>query len=183
MVSILPSPRQAQTPAPAAKPLTGVVRKRDITDSDEAQAQASSKRPKVDFDPDVNVRIVEEWQKGPEIIREEVRRALKRHTSELDSGYEQIKEVFSTGPREDDAPSSSILRNYVSALIGSVSLLGKPCAELVHLVLDSHWLGRDDAFVALFVRFLGNLASAQPGYTGAVLKMLVTNLANGNITE
>ncbi|KAI9720014.1 MAG: hypothetical protein M1812_003140 [Candelaria pacifica] len=178
MVSILPSSQQISIPAPAAKSITGAVRKRDVTDSDEAELHTPSKRQKVVFDPEVNVRIMEEWEKSPEIVREEVRRGLERHASGIDSGYDQIKEIFSTDPREDDAPSSSTTRNYILALISNVSLLGKSCAGLVHSVLDSNWLGRDDAFVTLYVRFLGNISSAQPGYIGAVLKMLATNLAN-----
>ncbi|KAI9760637.1 MAG: hypothetical protein M1835_000124 [Candelina submexicana] len=178
MVSILPPSGQTPTPAPAAKSITGVVRKREVTDSDEAEPHASSKRQRVVFDPEVNVCIMEEWEKSPDIIREEVRRGLERHTSAVDSGYDQIQEIFSMDPRDDGAPSSSTIKNYILALISNVSLLGKKCAGLVQSVLDSNWLGRDDAFVALYVRFLGNLASAQPGYTGAVLKMLVTNLSN-----
>jgi RNA polymerase I-specific transcription initiation factor RRN3 len=141
-----------------------------------------NKRSKVAFDPEVKVRLMEDWascEKAPELIREEVRRGIERYAVGETEGYERIMEIFTTKHNADDAPSPTTIRSYLLALIANVSLLKRPCTSLVHAILDFQWLGRDEAFVALYVRFLGNLVSARGNYVGSVLRMLVGSLCHG----
>lgn len=159
-----------------------LVRKRDDTDLDvegDTIPQSPSKRTKVTFDADVEVRVMDQWEKAPEVVREEVRRALERHAIGDDAAYDQVKEVYTANPIAEDAPSSRTLRNYTAALLSKVSSLNRSCSGLVHAVLESEWLGRDATYLALFVRFLGSLISAQGMYLGDVIHMLVENLTYG----
>ncbi|KAL9120406.1 MAG: hypothetical protein Q9187_003041, partial [Circinaria calcarea] len=158
-----------------------LVRKRDETDlalGGDAIPQSPSKRTKVTFDTDVDVRVMEQWEKAPEVVREEVRRALERHALGDDAAYDQVKEVYTTNPTAEDAPSPKTLRNYTAALLSKVSSLNRSCSGLVHAVLKSEWLGRDETYLALFIRFLGSLISAQGMYLGDVIHMLVENLTH-----
>ncbi|KAH0550915.1 hypothetical protein GP486_007721 [Trichoglossum hirsutum] len=171
---------QKQTAKPLLRRATisGTVRRRDEMDNDmdvEPDLANPNKRSKVAFDPEVKVRLMEDWascEKAPELIREEVRRGIEKHAMGETEGYERIMEIFTAKHNADDAPSPTAIKNYLLALLGSVSLLKRSCASLVHAVLDFQWLGRDDAFVALYVRFLGTLVSAKGNYVGSVLRML-----------
>lgn len=125
-------------------------------------------------------------EKSTAVVREEVRRAIQRHVSGAESdAYERVKEVFMADPKKDaeerdiELPTHDSLRNHLLGLLSNVSALDRRCNELVNAVLGSEWLGRDESYVKLFVRFLGNLAAAQGGYLGPVLKMLVNGLAEG----
>ncbi|KAI9879963.1 MAG: hypothetical protein M1830_006271 [Pleopsidium flavum] len=175
--------------APEAKPLLRrptLIRKRDNTDMDldeDAVPPSPSKRSKVTFDTDVEVRIMDEWEKGPELIRAEVRRAVEKHAHGENTGYDRVKEVFTTEPMAVDAASPTTMRNYLLALLGNVASLNKSCSGLVHAVLESQWLGRDESYVALYVRFLGTLVSAQGGFIGAVLRMLINDFCNGIVSK
>ncbi|KAI9811368.1 MAG: hypothetical protein M1827_005528 [Pycnora praestabilis] len=181
-------PRQAVAlPAPVVKRiprqsnLSGTVRKRDDSDMDldrDGESPSPSKRPKVAFDAAVDVRIVDEWEKNLETIREEVRRAIEKRGRGDSSEYDRLKEVFSTSPTDNDAPSPTSMRYYTLALLGNVSMLNKSCSGVVHAILKSEWLGREETYVALYIRFLGNLVSVQAGYIRLVLKMLITALSN-----
>ncbi|KAE8152463.1 RNA polymerase I-specific transcription initiation factor RRN3 [Aspergillus avenaceus] len=150
------------------------------------------KRARVQF-KDVDMVSYDEREQGnsgtPEksaaVVREEVRRAIQRHVSGADSeGYDRIKEVFSADPRrrdEDgmfsyDVPTHTTLRYHLLGLLSNVASLDRSCNGLVTAVLNSQWLGRDESYVKLYIRFLGNLAAAQGSYLGSVLKMLVNNL-------
>ncbi len=134
-----------------------------------------SKRLKVTFNPDVDVRVVEDWnEKGIELVREEVRRGISGHVSEGNStGYDQLRQLFSTNPSVADALSSRLLRKYVVALTGSIRWLNKQCSGLVRAVVGCEWLRRDAEFIAVYLRFLGALVSAYPGYIYEVLFMLI----------
>ncbi|MCJ1437385.1 hypothetical protein MMC27_006772 [Xylographa pallens] len=172
---ILPAP----TKQPVRRPT--LVRKRDDTDSgiDRARTPSSpSKRLKVSFDNEVQVKVMDDWEKAPALIREEVRRALERHAQGDDSAYDRVKEIYTTKPTAEDAPSTTTLRSYTAALLSSVSGLNRSCSGLVHAVLLSVWIVRDEDYVALFLRLLGNLVSAQGVYLGDVLRMLVGYLVN-----
>lgn len=157
----------------------------------ESLSSSQTKRLKVAFDDNVDVRIMDDWSSKPlDLVREEVRSALESHTragdEKDDSGYETLRMVFisagsSRGHDEDaresdgsvlDRPSSALLKKYLIALTGRVSEL-KSCGKLVMAVLDLNWIGRDDTFVALFARFLGALGSAVPGFLRAILDRLV----------
>jgi RNA polymerase I-specific transcription initiation factor RRN3 len=169
--------------------LSGTVRRHgetDISMDAEPNLANPNKRPKVAFDPEVKVRLMEDWassEKAPELIREEVRRGIERYFMGETAGYERIKEIFTIKQDADDAPSPATIKSYLLALLGNVSLLKKSSSSLVHAVLECQWLGRDEAFVAVYVRFLGILVSARGGYVGSVLRMLVNNLCHGTITS
>ena len=177
--------KQPAKPLLRRSTLSGTVRRRDETDIDmdaETNLAIPNKRSKVAFDPEVKVRLMEDWasgEKAPELIHEEVRRGIERYIMGETAGYERIKEIFTIKQDADDAPSPTTIKSYLLALLGSVSLLKKSCSSLVHVILECQWLGRDEAFVAVYVRFLGILVSARGGYVGSVLRMLVSNLCHG----
>ncbi|MCJ1478444.1 hypothetical protein MMC13_007124 [Lambiella insularis] len=158
-----------------------LVRKRDDTAAEsgtDATPSSPSKRLKVSFDSDVEVKVMDDWEKAPAITREEVRRALERRAQGESSAYERVKEVYTTKSTAEDAPSSNTLRNHTAALLSCVSALDRSCSDLVHDILESEWIDRDEEYVALFLRLLGNLVSAQGAYLGDVLRMLVGHLVN-----
>lgn len=151
-------------------------------------APSPKKRPRVQFsEPDVEMRV-DGGEKSAAVIREEVRRAIQRHLSGTDSeAYDRVKEIFSADPRRTDddgslpdgVPSHATLKHHLMGLLANVASLDRSCSGLVHAVLGSQWLGRDEPYVKLFIRFLGNLAAAQGSYLGSVLKMLVNYLGAG----
>ncbi|KAB2571345.1 RNA polymerase I specific transcription initiation factor RRN3 [Lasiodiplodia theobromae] len=161
--------------AKAAIPGPSLKRKHMDSDSDtEAPAVARSKKPRVSFDPTVDIRLLEDFdEKGIELVREEVRRAIDKHVAGDSASYDEIKTLFTTRPTASAAPSTKLLGKYVVALIGNVSLLNKNCSGLVHAILDCQWLARDEAFKRLYVTLLASLMSAHGGYTGQVLQSLV----------
>lgn len=175
--------------ASSERPISGIIAtsiggslKRKHTSSDFQEGafpSSQTKRQKVAFDPDVEVRILEDWnernEKGLELVREEVRRGLEKHVAGDSTGYDQLKHLFTAKPSSDDAPSTSLLRKYIVVLNSHVGLLNKKCSGLVHAILDCNWLVRDESFVASYIRLLGSLISAHGGYTGPVLQMLVNN--------
>lgn len=127
-------------------------------------------------------------EKSAALVREEIRRAIQRHVSGADSeGYDQIKEIFTTDPKitadeEEDRleiPSPSTMKRHMMGLLSNVAVLNRDCSGLVHAVLGSEWVGRDESYVKLFIRFLGNLAATHPGYMRSILKMLVNYFGEG----
>ena len=189
MVSMMPSAVKPTPPMPAipSKPLprrptlSGKVRTRDEADMDcnaDLVAPSPGKRARVTFDPEIQVQVMDDPEKGLALIQEEVRLGIERHKMGDSVGYDRIKEVFTTNALADDAPSPATVTNHVVALISNVSLLSKPCSGLVHVILNGDWLGRDEAFIALYVKFLGNLVSAQSSYVTPVLKMLVAKFVH-----
>ena len=159
-----------------------LVRKLDDTDFDNSPRDvipsSPNKKTKVTFDNDVQVRFMDEWEKAPEVVREEVRRALKRHAEGDDTAYDRVKEIYATSSNEEDAPSGTTLRSYTAALVSNVSTLNRSCSGLVHAVLQSDWVTKDESYISVFLRFLGNLVSAQGVYLGDVLRMLVEKLTS-----
>lgn len=144
------------------------------------------------FDDNVDVRIMEDWSSKPlDLVKEEVNTAIDAHRrsgdDKDDSGYEQLRMMFVNaagshgrdGPDSValDAPSTALLKKYLLALIGRVSDL-KACANLVTAVLQINWLGREDTFVALYVRFLGALGTAVPGYLRSMLERMVRHFVD-----
>jgi len=151
-----------------------------------------NKRLKVAFDDKIDVRIMDDWTSKPlDLVKEEVRSAIDTHhrardDKQDDSAYEQLRMTFISAAssvghdgqlREADGsvldrPSTALLKKYMVALIGRVSEL-KGCANLVVAILQANWIGRDEAFVALYVRFMGALAGAVPGYMRAILDRII----------
>lgn len=187
----------AQVPA-----ITGKKRKMMEMDLDlSSQAPPSSppshtgtispvKRPRVQFDPIVKMKLLphsldeaKSSEKSPALVREEIRRAIQRHVSGADSeAYDRVREVFAIDNRKRDSdisnylPSPTSMKRHLMGLLSNISLLDGNCSSLVHAVLSSEWLGRDESYLKVFVRFLGNLSAAQSIYLRSVLKMLVNYL-------
>lgn len=165
--STLPTKLLARGPTLAGKRING----------EEITSPRSAKNLKVSFNSDVEVRVLEAWEKTPKLIQEEVRRALDKHACGDDtSSYLDIKDIYSPNKIAENAPSTATLRSYTVALIGNVSLLNKSCSDLVYAVLNSQWLARSEDYAALYTRFLANLVSAQGIYLADALRMLVENL-------
>lgn len=161
--------------------------------ADDADGQPSPrKKARVQFDDDVEMREIPyskkvqngshgTTDKSAAVVREEVRRAIQRHVSGGDSeAYDRVKEIFTTSPRRQDTnglpqtnvPTHNTLKHHLMGLLSNVAALDRSCNGLVSAVLASEWLGRDESYVKLYIRFLGNLAAAQGSYLGSVLKML-----------
>lgn len=143
---------------------------------EEPSSPTSAKKPKVSFSSDVEVRVLETWEKSPKSIQDEVGRALEKHASGDASSYLEVKDIYSSNKNTESEPSTATLRNYTTALIGNVSLLNKSCSDLVYAILNSPWLARSDEYASLYTRFLANLVSAQGVYLADALRMLVENL-------
>ncbi len=167
------------TPALVAKQMprrSTLVRKRD--NDDIPQPSSPSKRSKVSFDSDVEVCIVEPWEKSPAVIQDSVRRAIQKHEAGDSENYERVKIIYAPTKSDQDPATATTLKNYTAALLSHVSLLDKRCADLVHAVLDSDWLARSADYVQLFTQFLANLVSAQGLFLPDVLRMLADNLTS-----
>ncbi|KAJ5335113.1 RNA polymerase I specific transcription initiation factor RRN3 [Penicillium brevicompactum] len=155
----------------------------DTPDQEETRIK---KRPRVQFDADVKTHEDTSSEKSPAVVREEVRSAIHRHVTLSESeGYDHIKGIFTADPKKQgddsllayDMPTPTSLKNHLMGLLSHVASLDRSCSGLVNAVINSEWLGRDDAYVKLFIRFLGNLAAAQGSYLAPVLKMLTSNMA------
>lgn len=165
----------APTPNTKVPPRKSTLsRKRE--DDDLLLPSSPSKRSKVSFDSDVEVRLVEEWEKTPTVVQEGVRRALLKRASGDSTSYEQVKAIYTPVRGNQEETSPATLRNYTFALLNNVSMLNKDCNDLVHAVLGSDWLSRPEGYVYLFTQFLANLISAQTLYLPDVLRMLVENI-------
>ncbi|OQE28002.1 hypothetical protein PENFLA_c005G07920 [Penicillium flavigenum] len=154
---------------------------------DVTEALPTKKRPRVQFDQDVKIHDDISSEKSLAVVREEVRGAIHRHVTMSESeGYDRIKGMFSANPTKQgddsllayESPTHTSLRNHLLGLISHVASLDRSCSGLVHAIINSEWLGRDEAYVKLYIRFLGNLAAAQGTFLGPVLKMLATNLGS-----
>ena len=168
------------TPHPSS--VAGTVRTRDEagwSSPSPGAPERPTKRSRVRFAPEIQEDFTQGWEKGLDLTREEVQRAIESHRLGDDAAYARVKEVFTMNPTADDAPSPIAMRNYVVALISVASRLNKTCSGLVHAVLACNWLGRDEKFVLLYIRLLGNIVSAHGGFVGVVLGMIVDNLASG----
>ncbi|KAJ0421931.1 RNA polymerase I-specific transcription initiation factor RRN3 [Aspergillus carlsbadensis] len=155
--------------------------------SDPDTLPSPRKKTRVQFDDDVEMREIPYndkpqggnngiTDKSAAVVREEVRRAIQRHVSGGDSeAYDRVKEIFAIDPRRRDSlnvPTHNTLKHHLMGLLSNVAALDRSCNGLVQTVLRNEWLGRDESYVKLYIRFLGNLAAAQGSYLGAVLTML-----------
>lgn len=161
-----------QPVAPSVPPRGSLKRSRD----GDQTPSSPTKRHKVAFDPEPEIRYFKERnEKGYDLVREEVRRAIQLHLSGDSTAYDELKSLITCKPDADDAPSSALLQKYFYALIGNVSLLHKGCSGLVNATTKCEWLLRDDNFVNIYQRYLGSLISAHSGYSSNVLRRLVEN--------
>ena len=126
------------------------------------------------FDADVDiVSADDEDELDPLVVHEQVRRAIERHLNYDHESYEWIRGLFTIETDAERAPSSRTLRYHLQALEANVTRLRKDCGSLVQNIISSEWIGRDDSYVATFVRFLGSLAVAQGGFVDSIMGMLV----------
>lgn len=188
-------------PVGPVKSTAGAKRKMDGIDmtlspsspaDDDLPEDPARKRPRVTFNESIQTREVSindapanTPSKALGIIRENVRRAIHRHITSTGSElYDQLKELFTADPKTADdtlysydVPDPATLKHHLMALLSQIAVLDRNCSSLVNAVINSEWLGRDEAYVKLFVRFLGNLAAAQGTYMSAIFRMLAGNLA------
>ncbi|KAK5134633.1 hypothetical protein LTR08_006289 [Meristemomyces frigidus] len=182
MVS-LATPAGVMAPPPTLlpkRPTVGLKRDSSYLDTDdEASLSSTTKKLKVAFSPNVDVRFVDDWsEKSFELVKEEVRLGMERHLApgeqKDDTQYIKLLQLLSQDAESGEAPSGKLLKKYVLAIEAKVSSLGD-CGKLANAVLDLSWLGRDDVFVGLFIRFLVTLANAHPKYVASITQMLVAN--------
>ncbi|KAF7504359.1 hypothetical protein GJ744_002416 [Endocarpon pusillum] len=161
-------------PSSALKPRPVLKRTRD--DSADMEVPSSpSKRSRVTFDSDVEyVSADDDDEVDPQLIREQVRRAIQRHLSGGDDeAYENVNQIFLADPKKENAPSPRALHAHLQAVLAHISSLDKSCNGLVNAILSCEWVGRDENFVKLYISVLGNLAAAKSGYLSKILSTLV----------
>ncbi len=140
-----------------------------------------SKRSRVTFDSDVEiVSADDEDDLSLDVVTEQVRRAIERHRAGDHGSYDNIKSIFAAPAAKEAAPSLRVMKVHLTAMLANVANLTKECSSLVNAVLHSEWVGRDDMYYALFVRFLNNLAAAQRGYQMKIMQVLVDLLGPQN---
>lgn len=175
---------KAALAGPTATPLSGGLKRRrvdndyDDVDSMLASSQPPSsptKRQKVTFKEAPDVKEIEDWnEKTMALVREEVQRGLQNHLLVGDDrAYNMLQNLFISKSSAGEVPKSRLLRKYIVALTGSVMSLRSGCNSLVKVLLDSDWLGRDEDYVAAYIRFLRALVSAHGSNLHRVLEMLV----------
>ena len=171
-----------------APPLTPVTKrpalgwKRDssyLDTDDEAGLSTSTKRLRVAFDDNVDVRIMEDWtDKSYELVKEEVRIGIQQHLAPVeqrnDAKYIKLLQLLEQDASSSEAPSTKLLKKYVTVLDMRASLLGD-CGKLVNAVLDLSWLGRDEGFVASYTKFLRVLASTHAKFIAPMMERLVSH--------
>ena len=190
MVSIASAAARPAAPAMSKQPKAAkkiiktqkptLVRKRNEADMDGDTPSSPSKKAKVTFSPAVEINIISDSEKSPELIREEVRWAVTRHARGDDVEYDKLKNIFSRDFIEADIPSPTTIKNTLAALVGVASDLDRSCSALVQMMLNSDWIRRTDDYVTLFRRFLGHLASSKPTWLAPTLRMLVENFLTCN---
>ena len=179
VVSAMPHTTLATPTIISSKPRRStLVRKRD--DDDMSIPSSPSKRTRVTFDSDVEVRSIAEFEKAPELIQEEVRSAFEGKVRGDRGGYERLKLVY-TGQGnedddEDDDTNPSTLRNYLAALLRNIPSLNKTNRDLVHAIIHSQWLGRGEDYFTTFTRLLASIIIANASFLEPALLMLVNNL-------
>ncbi|KAK0309480.1 DNA independent RNA polymerase I transcription factor, partial [Friedmanniomyces endolithicus] len=185
MVSLASSSAGAMLPPPTTlhrRPTLGLKRDSSFLDTDdEAGLSSQTKRLKVAFSPKVDVRIMDDWsEKSYDLVKEEVRLGIEQHLAPGDRRegvhYAKLLQVFGQHVGSDEAPSSGLLKKYLLAINARVNALGQ-CTELVGAILDLAWLGRDDVFDNLYVRFLMGLATAHSKYVSSIMEKLVSHFA------
>jgi RNA polymerase I-specific transcription initiation factor RRN3 len=165
-------PPKVQRPSPLQRRST---LKRSIDETSIMDIPSSpSKRTRVTFDSEVEiVSADDEDDLSPDVITEQVRRAVQRHKNGDHTSYENFVGIFTASADQDAGPSSKMLRKHLTAVLANIAGLTKECTSLVDAVLFSEWIGRDEAYFALFVRFLSNLAAAHRGHQTKIMEMIV----------
>lgn len=178
MTSTMSPPARGSIPLTIPKPLQRqptLTRKRSEDSEDKVVPSSPGKRLKSSFSEELGVR-------PPDLIQEEVRLAFDKRTWSDDSGYDKIKDIYDSGSRGAQEEVSTVeLRSYTAALLSNVPRLNRTSSDLVHKVIQSQWLGREDDYVALFTKFLGSLVVQHGIYLKETIRMLVENLTSGMV--
>ncbi|RFU33693.1 hypothetical protein B7463_g2615, partial [Scytalidium lignicola] len=179
----VPSPAPTRSILRRATPSSSSTSKKNTVEFDIdslSSPQSPTKRRRVSFNPIVVEKNMQNRtvNKSLEAARAEVKMAIEAHNRGSSEAYDELKEVFV--PRSKDVDSAGDvspenLKTYILALTSFVSLLDRNCSGLIRAILRCEWVGRDEAFVKVYIHFLGNLASAQGSYVSVVLAMLVDN--------
>jgi RNA polymerase I-specific transcription initiation factor RRN3 len=189
MVSIVPQ-RPSEPLTLKSKPIKPLLRRAAIRKSDDAGLDGdvlsrppSPKKAKVTFSSQVEEYSPRPSMRSLESVRGEVRRAIEGHGRGDSEGYDTIKEIFAPRRGGDDATDldQGGMRQYLLALASCASSLNRGCKGLVGSLLACEWMGRDEAFVKVYVQFLGSLVSTQGIYVSSVLGMLVGHFLGGKM--
>ena len=175
-----PTIATCESPQPLAAHSTLKRKTSDSPTMDDALVSAAVKRQKVSFDISINrVHNLEDYNdKTLPLLREEVRRAIDRHRSGDSVAYDSLKQLLTTDPHADDAPSPKLLLKYILAFTVHANSMSKGCSGLVDAILNCSWLGRDEAFLEAYLRLLTSLISAQSGYSRPVLQSMVNKFTD-----
>jgi RNA polymerase I-specific transcription initiation factor RRN3 len=179
-VAVRPTATSFATPT-TSQPQSILSRKRANRDhdDDEESSQAPAKRLKVTFDTDVDIKKLDKpGEKDIAVIKEEVRKAILQKSTGESEAYEEIKHLFDEKPDSEDAPSTTLLRKYLYALIHNANSLTGRFSDLVNTVLTTQWLAHDEPFASAYIRFLGQLGSSHTAYIPAIMRTLVANFAH-----
>ena len=152
---------------------------RKLDEIDDGILPVPVKRAKVTFDDHVEVTDLREWEKSPELIQEEVRRALQLRAIGDDTGYDVLKSIYDPNVKEETECTSNMLKSYTTTLLNNVATLNKSFSSLIYAILKSEWYLQGDDYVALYGRFLSNLVSAHGTFLPDVLDMLAKHMALG----
>lgn len=172
MVSLASTERAPGVVAPSVG--GSLKRKQPAPNSDDDNLLSSqTKRRRVTFDPDVEVRILDVNTKSLELVEEEVRRALEKHAAGDNTAYDQIQSLLTQKPTASRTPLSGLLQKYLIALTNNVPLIDYNCKGLAHAIIDCKWIARNEQFVRSYRHLLRSLLSVHPGHTSNVLSMLV----------
>lgn len=94
------------------------------------------------------------------------------------TGYERIKAIYDRNQDDDENITPFSLSQYTVALLGNIPSLNRSTADLVRVVIQSEWLGREEDYVELFMRLLANIVTAQGSFLLDTLSTLVENLTD-----
>lgn len=167
-------------PTPLKRPSLALKRDSSYLDTDdEAGLSTSTKKLRVTFNPNVDVRVLEDADdKSYDLVKEEVHQAIERHLApderKDDTQYAKILQILGQNAFSGEALSPRLLRKYVVAVDTKISRLGQ-CGKLVSAVLDLLWVGRDETFVEAYTKVLCDIASAHGKYLPSMMESLVSH--------
>lgn len=165
---------------PSLTPALKRKRSDDESPTPTTPTRGDLKRPKVSFSETNKVRYIESKNEKPlSLIQEDIRVALARHRQKDDALYRKLKDLFTTDPYDDDAPSNSLMRQHIVALSSQTLSFSNDSGDLVHSILCCDWLQRDEDFYLSFRHFLAALLLTHSGYITLTLKWLVGHFAGG----
>ena len=168
-------------PALSRRPTIGMKRGSSFmsTDSTDSLTSTITKKLKVAFDDKVDVRFLsdDDWdEKSFDLVKEEVRLGIERHLAPEDhrddAQYVKLLALLGHEDGTAEALSGKLLKKYLVAIDARVGSLGG-CSKLATAALDVTWLGRDEVFAGLYVKFVVSLATAQSKFITSITDRLV----------